>query len=72
MIKQDYDYSKSSEENYASVDSDFVGEYKKQREQLDYTYHTRYSEERQYLQVEDTNTKASINFWSIDDSSRIY
>jgi hypothetical protein len=62
MIKQDYDYSKSSEENYASVDSDFVGEYKKQREQLDYTYHTRYSEERQYLQVEDTNTKASINF----------
>mmetsp|Transcript_2617 Transcript_2617/g.3571 ORF Transcript_2617/g.3571 Transcript_2617/m.3571 type:complete len:445 (+) Transcript_2617:163-1497(+) len=50
VIKQGYDYSKSSEENYSSIDSDFVGEYKNQREQLDYSYHTRYSEERQYLQ----------------------
>ena len=53
-VKKCYDYSKSSELNYASPHAAFVGDYVKQRAQLDYSYHTRYSEDRQLLQVQNT------------------
>eukprot|EP01036_Dinobryon_divergens_P028641 gene28642-37621_t len=49
-IDRYYDYSKSSEWNYASPHAPFVGEYVEQRSLLDYSYHTRYSESRQLLQ----------------------
>lgn len=48
-IPQDYDITKSSEINYCSEGSPFVGKYKDIRALLDYTYHKHYSEERQYL-----------------------
>lgn len=48
-IPASYDYTKSSEQNYQNPDASFVGKYQTQRSQLDYTYHLRYSEERQHL-----------------------
>ena len=48
-IPTTYDYSKSSEENYQQANAPFVGKYQSQRSQLDYTFHMRYSEERQLL-----------------------
>lgn len=59
IIPTNYDYSKSTEDNYAlesttlnlSIPSPvsplFVGKYKDQRSTLDYTYHRHYSPERQ-------------------------
>ncbi|RYH05497.1 hypothetical protein EON65_44530 [archaeon] len=44
-----YDYSKSSEDNYKAAQAPFVGKYKAERGMLDYNYHHRYSEERQLL-----------------------
>jgi hypothetical protein len=49
-IKPDYDYAHSSEDNYHIQDAPFVGKYVHERSQLDYTYHKKYSEERQHLQ----------------------
>ena len=48
-IPSNYNYAESSEVNYCSPDAPFVGKYKHQRSQLDYTYHSRYSVERQLL-----------------------
>jgi hypothetical protein len=44
-----YDYTKSTEENYAVTAPTFVGKYGDLRQQLDYTYHQHYSAERQLL-----------------------
>jgi endonuclease/exonuclease/phosphatase family metal-dependent hydrolase len=52
-IAKDYDFTRSTEENYAMPgqdNADFVGKYVKVREQLDYNYHTVYQKERQLLQ----------------------
>lgn len=49
IIPANYDYSKSSEENYCSDNAKEVGKYGHIRNQLDYTYHKHYSEERQLL-----------------------
>lgn len=48
-IPASYDYSKSSEKNYGSANANFVGKFGDIRNQLDYTYHMHYSEERQLL-----------------------
>jgi hypothetical protein len=48
-VRSDYDFSKSSEDNYSSPQAPFVGKYKAQRSMLDYNYHKHYSEERQLL-----------------------
>ena len=53
-IKSDYDFNKSTEDNY-SIDNPigehvFVGKYKDYRSKLDYTYHSVYCKERQLLQ----------------------
>ena len=48
-----YDFSKSTEENFAIRDREepvFVGKYAKERESLDYNYHKHYNSERQLLQ----------------------
>jgi len=48
-----YDYTKSTEENYAAKndeDGQFVGEFAHHRVTLDYSYHKRYSKERQKIQ----------------------
>jgi hypothetical protein len=50
LLKLVYDYNKSTEENYASDDAPFVGKFKKVRNELDYTYHRKYSVERQLFQ----------------------
>lgn len=50
QIPPSFDYSKSTEMNYAvdaSVGPQFVGKYKDQRAVLDYSYHRHYSLERQ-------------------------
>jgi hypothetical protein len=50
---EQYDYSKSTEENHTASnveDGQAVGEFKGHRDSLDYTYHSRYSAERQSLQ----------------------
>lgn len=44
-----YEYSKSTEENYCSPDSPFVGKYSQVRSRLDYSYHMHYSVERQEM-----------------------
>ena len=49
-IPETYDFEKSSEANYASPDTPFVGKFKHFRAQLDYSYHKRYCVERQLLQ----------------------
>lgn len=48
-IPSDYNYDLSSESNYCCTDAPFVGKYKHIRSQLDYSYHKRYSVERQLL-----------------------
>ena len=51
-IPEDFDYTQSTEDNYALTDQSkpvFVGEYANLRSQLDYDYHTFYNEERQLL-----------------------
>lgn len=52
VVRADYDYERSTAENYAAKDENmtFFGKHTKIREQLDYTYHTVYLEERQLLQ----------------------
>jgi hypothetical protein len=64
-IDRYYDYSKSSEWNYASPHAPFVGEYVEQRSLLDYSYHTRYSESRQLLQVRWIYVKFSCESFGI-------
>ena len=49
-IPPDFDFSKSTEENYASADPTFVGEFVHIRSLLDYNYHLHYTPERQYFQ----------------------
>lgn len=49
MVQETYDFTKSSEENYRAPEPHFVGKYKKQRLQLDYTYHSYYTIDRQLL-----------------------
>lgn len=46
---ENYDYSKSTEEFYAD-DAEFVGKYAAHRAVLDYTYHKKYSIQRQIMQ----------------------
>jgi hypothetical protein len=46
-IPQDYDFSRSSEENYKVLDAPFGGKYAKFRLELDYQHHSHYSLERQ-------------------------
>ena len=50
-IRADYDYNKSTEENYEAQASEqiFVGKFAKLRSELDYTYHSHYTHERQLL-----------------------
>lgn len=48
-IKEDFDFSLSTERNYARADAPFVGKYSKERSELDYEYHRRYCEARQHL-----------------------
>jgi len=50
VVPETYDFEKSSEANYASPDTPFVGRFKHIRAQLDYSYHKRYCVERQLLQ----------------------
>ena len=50
QIRDNYDYSKSTEDNYSADSAPFVGKYKLERSELDYSYHKRYSEERQLMQ----------------------
>jgi len=46
-----YDYSKSTQENYANSDpNDFVGDFEKYRKRKDHKYHGNYSRERQLWQ----------------------
>ena len=47
-----FDYSKSTEDNYAVENPTFVGKYRKLRRGLDYSYHMFYSETRQLLHDE--------------------
>ena len=47
-----YDYSKSTEDNYAQDGKIFVGKYAAIRESLDYSYHKYYNIKRQFLQDE--------------------
>jgi hypothetical protein len=44
-----YDYTKSTEDNYATDNPIFLGKYAEYRKQLDYTYHKHYSAERQQM-----------------------
>ena len=46
----DYDYTKSTEDNYCDESAPLVGEYKDLRKGQDYTYHKHYSESRQLFQ----------------------
>ena len=50
VVNNNYNYTKSTEENYSSENAPFVGKYKWERSQLDYSYHKRYSEMRQLMQ----------------------
>eukprot|EP00614_Pseudopedinella_elastica_P032078 CAMPEP_0172634592 /NCGR_PEP_ID=MMETSP1068-20121228/195376_1 /TAXON_ID=35684 /ORGANISM="Pseudopedinella elastica, Strain CCMP716" /LENGTH=416 /DNA_ID=CAMNT_0013446567 /DNA_START=209 /DNA_END=1459 /DNA_ORIENTATION=+ len=53
--RKDYDYSRSTEDNYAAVlaeDGAYVGDFVGHRQTLDYTYHKRYSAARQLFQDE--------------------
>jgi len=52
MLPQDYDISKSTQENYASDSKEFVGHFASVRESLDYDYHGNYTQERQLFQDE--------------------
>jgi predicted kinase len=45
-----YDWSKSTEENYRSKDGKFYGKYAHLRQTLDYNYHNHYTKQRQQLQ----------------------
>lgn len=44
-----YNFLKSTEDNYKASTPVFVGKYQEQRRALDYSYHTHYTPERQYL-----------------------
>merc|ERR1712216_718850 len=53
VVSEQYDYSRSTEENYAATsaaDGEAVGEFKDHRNTLDYNYHSRYTAMRQQLQ----------------------
>lgn len=47
-----YDYNKSTEENYCADHGHFYGPYADIRAQLDYNYHSNYTQERQAFQDE--------------------
>jgi hypothetical protein len=49
-VRDNYDFNKSSEDNYQSDTPKFYGKYKYERSIMDYTYHKHYSKERQQLQ----------------------
>ena len=49
-IPDNYDYSISTERNYATDDTTYVGKFAHLRELLDHTYHSNYVPERQLLQ----------------------
>ena len=49
LMSRGYDFSKSSEINYNCPDAPFVGKYSNERSQLDYSFHMRYSTDRQLL-----------------------
>lgn len=49
-LPSDYDYSKSTAENYGVPTREFVGDYASIRAERDYTYHVNYIEERQRWQ----------------------
>ena len=51
-VKNNFDFTKSSEDNYSDENAPFVGKYEKIRSQLDYNFHKHYSVRRQYLQDE--------------------
>lgn len=46
-IPENYDYTKSTEANYADEDAEFNGEFQYLRQMLDYSYHSHYCAERQ-------------------------
>lgn len=48
----EYDFRRSTEENYKSSSPLFVGKYKEQRKTLDYSYHSYYTADRQLLHDE--------------------
>ena len=68
-ISDNYDYTKSSEENYRCDDAPFVGKYQDIRNRLDYTFHRRYSVERQLLQ--DELIKSFLNTTVYDRSHNV-
>ena len=52
-IPPDYDFSKSTSENYkwkGDGSPPFIGKYAALRQRMDYNYHSYYSAERQYIQ----------------------
>lgn len=49
VIPEDYDFSKSTEENYRAECPVFKGKYKHHRKVLDYSYHSHYTASRQRL-----------------------
>lgn len=51
-IPQDYDFGKSTQENYSSGEGNFAGPFASIRENLDFDYHGNYSEARQMFQDE--------------------
>ena len=51
-IPQDYDFGKSTQENYNSDDGKFAGPFASIRENLDLDYHGNYTEARQLFQDE--------------------
>ena len=50
VTADNYDFTKSTEDNYASKDSNFVGPNAEFRAMLDYSYHSNYVPERQLFQ----------------------
>ncbi len=50
QVKENYDFTKSTAQNYASTEAKFYGKYQLERSVMDYTYHKHYTKERQLLQ----------------------
>lgn len=49
-VKADYDYSKTTCDNYATLEKEYVGDYAEIRASRDYSYHSNYCKERQRWQ----------------------
>ena len=49
-VKDDYDYSKTTSDNYATDSKEYVGDYSEIRATRDYSYHSNFCKERQRWQ----------------------